>query len=671
MNRLVSMLLRRSPLWIAPCLVCASAAHALDGGALRINTFNAWKAFEVISQGDDPAGDGFAYAMPSTFDGAGAWLVDAATLRVQVNHETGDASISEVDLDLGNLQVAIANMISSGSTGGVSFVASARQAYGRWSSDGGASFTTTTSAANTSFQRFCSGQAYAADTFGPDRGFVDPLYITGEEDSASRLFALDSVARDLYQLSGSVGSAPGGTGGMPFDFYENAALIDTGETAHVALLLSPDGGSSTLKLYIGEKGKDANGNASSSFLARNGLAYGSWYYLNASLPSSVGATQAGTFDTTSAGGLSATKLEDVDTSPSDPTRVVLGNQNYGVFSFDFSLAFGGGFDAAASSFALTKIADSSGGSGSIDSPDNVDWTAATTLGGSSYPDGLIFVNEDNSSGEIWRMRPDGTEPIRIGSTSVGAESTGIFDLSAFVGYAPGSILITNNQGSPASMTVLINPDATLTQPGTCGNGTCDAGEDPANCPQDCPDVCGDDLCSGLESTASCPDDCGTACGDGACNGDEATTTCPDDCGTACGDSVCNGSEDAQNCAVDCEVQCIADGDGLGCDSSTRCCSGVGHCTGGKPQDRVCAPSAAVCGDGVVEGAEQCEPSVPLTDTCVSLGYASGTLACDGASCLYDESACVAGGSCAGNQEACGSDSDCCSNNCKSGTCRGN
>ncbi len=318
-------------------------------------------------------------------------------------------------------------------------------------------------------------------------------------------------------------------------------MLDTGETGHVALLLSPDGGSSSLKLYVGEKGKDANGNASSSFLARNGLAYGSWYYLNASLPG-LGSTNLGTFDTSSAGALSSTKLEDIDTSPSNPTRAVLGDQDSGVFTFDFALAFSGGFDAGASTFAVTKISNTGGGSGSVDSPDNVDWTAATILGGTSYPDGLIFVNEDNSSGEIWQMNPDGTGKVRVGATTVGAESTGIFDLSELVGYPPGSIVLTNNQGSPASMTVLIHPDT--------------------------------------------------------------------------------------------------------------------------------AQGSVSCGDGVVEGSEQCEAGVPLADTCVSLGFDSGTLACNVGTCLYDTSACVTA-SCGANKAACTEDADCCSNNCKHGSCKGN
>jgi len=108
-------------------------------------------------------------------------------------------------------------------------------------------------------------------------------------------------------------------------------------------------------------------------------------------------------------------------------------------------------------------------------------------------------------------------------------------------------------------------------------------------------------------------------------------------------------------------ECIADGDGLPCTASTNCCSGVGNCTGGKPSSRVCAPPPAVCGDGVVEGAEQCEAGVPLADTCITLGFAGGTLACS--SCQYDTSGCT-GGSCASKNEPCSVNSDCCSNNCK-------
>ena len=109
-------------------------------------------------------------------------------------------------------------------------------------------------------------------------------------------------------------------------------------------------------------------------------------------------------------------------------------------------------------------------------------------------------------------------------------------------------------------------------------------------------------------------------------------------------------------------QCVATGSGAPCTASTNCCSGVGNCTGGKPADRVCAAPPAVCGDGVVEGSEQCEAGVPLADTCVSLGFSGGTLACS--SCQYDTSGCSGGGTCGSKNASCSVNSDCCSGNCK-------
>ena len=438
---------------------------ALDGGTLQISPKNGWEAFEVISIGEDVPGDGFSYALPGIFDGLGAQR-DGSKLRIQLNHETGDASITQVVLNRANFQTAISNVIANGggNTGGVSFVTSASQAYTRWSADGGSAWTATTNTSNTSFARFCSGQSYLPNTFGAGRGFVDDIYVTGEEVSGGRLFALDIDNDDFYQVSGVTGAGGAGLTGIPFDAYENAALVDTGETNHVAMVLAPDGGSQILMLYVGEKGKDASGNASNDFLARNGLAYGSHYYFNAPIPGSVGATQAGgTFDTTLAGVFASGKLEDVDTNPNTPDEFVLADQTDGVYTFDLALDFtGGAFNAVSSGFSVTKIADDGASAEDIfNNPDNIEWTASTTLDGTTYPDGLIFVNEDHSSGEVWVMNPDGSDMVSIAKTIPSVESTGILDISDLVGYLPGSVLLTNNQGSSSSMSVLINPDATL------------------------------------------------------------------------------------------------------------------------------------------------------------------------------------------------------------------
>ncbi|NNF17113.1 MAG: hypothetical protein HKN70_10220, partial [Gammaproteobacteria bacterium] len=185
--------------WLGMAIIASAAA---ENGTLRVNTYNGWTAFEIITVGDDPSGDGFGWSMPGVFDGIGALEVSGGTLRLLVNHETSDATISEVDLSSTNLKIAIDAMINTGDTGGVSFLISARQAYERWSDDGGASWTTTSGTGNTSFRRFCSSQSYPAHQFGPGRGFADEVYVTGEEVSGGILFAVDLANRDLYQLSG-------------------------------------------------------------------------------------------------------------------------------------------------------------------------------------------------------------------------------------------------------------------------------------------------------------------------------------------------------------------------------------------------------------------------------------------------------------------------------------
>lgn len=50
--------------------------------------------------------------------------------------------------------------------------------------------------------------------------------------------------------------------------------------------------------------------------------------------------------------------------------------------------------------------------------------------------------------------------------------------------------------------------------------------------------------------------------------------------------------------------------------------------------------AGACGNGVREGAEQCDGADLGGASCNTLGYAGGTLVCDAASCTYDQSLCT-------------------------------
>ncbi len=93
----------------------------------------------------------------------------------------------------------------------------------------------------------------------------------------------------------------------------------------------------------------------------------------------------------------------------------------------------------------------------------------------------------------------------------------------------------------------------------CGNGTCDRGEDPTTCVEDCAiKACGNRVCEGGEGPEICPEDCASTCGNCECEADkgESLFTCPLDCGS-CGDGVCSQcpslQEDASTCPADCCV----------------------------------------------------------------------------------------------------------------------
>ena len=115
-------------------------------------------------------------------------------------------------------------------------------------------------------------------------------------------------------------------------------------------------------------------------------------------------------------------------------------------------------------------------------------------------------------------------------------------------------------------------------PAVCGDGNCDPGEDPCNCPADCgpppAEICDngvDDDCDGLID-----------CEDGDCAGDSA---CP-----TCGDGNCDPGEDPCNCPSDCgsppatESNCN-DGVDNDCDGLVDCldddCTGDAACQTGS------------------------------------------------------------------------------------------
>lgn len=257
--------------------------------------------------------------------------------------------------------------------------------------------------------------------------------------------------------------------------------------------------------------------------------------------------------------------------------------------------------------------------------------------------------------------------------------------------------------------------------GSCGDGTCDPGEDQCNCaadcgtppgseaglctdtldndcdgPTDCDDSdcagdpacqCGNGTCDPGEDCNSCPADCisgGGGCGDGICEGSgEDCFSCPGDCRCAggggcnhcCGDGSCSGSENANNCPVDCDP---------GFQPPQGFCCGDGNCETGEDSCNCavdCGGTCPTCGDGNCDSPieDQCNCAAdcgnPPANETPNVDCQDGIdNDCDGGvDCQDTDNDCDTDPACAcgGNGASCNGNGDCCSNKCRNGTCRGN
>ena len=145
---------------------------------------------------------------------------------------------------------------------------------------------------------------------------------------------------------------------------------------------------------------------------------------------------------------------------------------------------------------------------------------------------------------------------------------------------------------------------TVTQPASCGDGTCNGVETCSNCVTDCgtcPAVCGNSI---IEGTESC--DCGT---NGCISSELGGATCATILGT--------GYTGTLNCSSSCGFNttlCVA--------PCTDTCSSLGYICGTQT---ICGVSTncGTCGTGYAcNSSGKCVSS--CTDTCSSLGYNCGT-----------------------------------------------
>ena len=463
-------------------LLLGPAAHtrALDGAsAPNLTPDNGWLAFELVTQGNNVAAisdPGYGNTVTrGRFDGLGTYL-DGNKLSIAVNHETSNAAIGRVDVDRTRLRQAILSKLDAGATPFPSqIVTGIGYAYDRIFDGTYHAVNNPTPAAegipaivtfgNNYLDRFCAGTSYLAEAFGPGRGLVDRMYLTGEEVSGGKFYATDQATRTMWEVpSLGLGS------------WENAAQVDTGDTTHVALVLNSDleaPSSDYLRLYVGAKGIDFNADGTVDFLERNGLRGGSIYYFKpdegASTTDLPNGTVSGVWSVSTTGALREDKLEDIHTNPDNGNQLAFNDQTDGVYRLDLPLVFTAGeFDPTGTVTTISQIDD--GNVAPLGSPDNLAWSL----------NGKIYVEEDGDGFEIWAIDESGGGHVRVAQAF--SEPSGVIDASEELGFLPGSVLLSSVQGtssaSGSQLIVLISPTAAVVAPtGDYNkNGVVDAGD---------------------------------------------------------------------------------------------------------------------------------------------------------------------------------------------------
>ncbi|MCP9801699.1 choice-of-anchor I family protein [Synechococcus sp. RedBA-s] len=437
-----------------------------------------------------------SYVPPGILDGLGAFDNGDGTYTVLANHELGSTAgygYALEDFAAGEeLQGArISRFIvdkdidDDASNGYQSKVLAGGLAYERIF-DASGKLVTAADQLGGGLSRFCSSTYLEARSFGKGRGFSDDIYLTGEETSEGLMYALDVKTAELHAVP-----ALGRAG------WENATLIDTGNSKTVALLLADDN-TAGLLLWVGTKG--GNG-----FLAQNGMdtSSGSLYTWKpaaggigsaagtSGIPDSadlaataIGSSQAGSWvkvgngsevaswsedqlkaKVIDVGGLQLSRIEDIHTNPLNGRQAVVattGNSDFdaadrygNLLTLDFSGAFDRkGLLAASNTTSLRVIYDGDKGltpQAGIRNPDNLTWSA----------DGFIYAQED-------RAVPGG-----IGGGQFGSVEASIWKLDPRATIDP----ITNPQGVAAQRWAVIDPS---TAPAAYGQTNLSPSINPAN-----------------------------------------------------------------------------------------------------------------------------------------------------------------------------------------------
>jgi len=146
------------------------------------------------------------------------------------------------------------------------------------------------------------------------------------------------------------------------------------------------------------------------FVARNGLAFGSWCHLTGAAPTTKGETTNGKFSESFFFAMYSDHCEDIHTNPLHPSQVTLCEEKHGVCIFDFNLSFSsmdGSFQPKSSTFSVTMVVNDD--QVPMKATDNVVWTENS----------LVHVATDGSNAGLWQMSPDGSNLVEIAPSKNG------------------------------------------------------------------------------------------------------------------------------------------------------------------------------------------------------------------------------------------------------------
>jgi len=458
------------------------------------NGFSTTALLTVGESVDD--GNGGAYQFTGIPDGIGAMLLDDLTVRIFLNHEFGagqgapwelqngtviDAGgrVSYFDIDIPTRTIVRGNLAISGIIDwqGREMDEDNKDEFGQ-------------------LDRPCSSAL-----FGEAEGFADNIYFFGEETEGGRMWALDVATGAAYEL-GDFGNGAWEnstvipTGGTTAEAYTVMLLADDsqGRPAYLYVGLKEEGGD-----FLSRNGLiggqlyafvlDSGANTNTEFNGTGNTEPGRWERLSANDPTRDNTENMNAI-VAEAGALGAfffSRPEDLAYNPLDPASGGVVFVSTGREADLGDIDGDGESDILAdpwgTSYIITTDLETIGGGGAgviqgaieiifdgnekdkrdfgIRSPDNLDWA----------DDGYVYIQEDRSvngfgadsgrEASIWRIDPDTYNILHVAvidrsavptgttdsaPTDLGNwESSGILDISAFFGEAPGTLHVIDIQ----------------------------------------------------------------------------------------------------------------------------------------------------------------------------------------------------------------------------------